>query len=205
MAICRRTTGACLAAAALLVSGCGGGDEGGGGEPAATSQDKPLVTNAVGRVDGSDAFIAINAYRNGDVVGYVCDGKRLGEVLNGSVTDGELALVSDGGAKVTGTMTKESAEGTFTGPDGKALEFTAERPTGDGGAYRAVDKVDGKEVKAGWVVLSNGEQRGLVRVAGSPSPAPKLNTTTLSVQVDGVGTLKPQATDPVTQSSGGMW
>jgi hypothetical protein len=122
----RRRAAAFVVAALLLVCllavGCSRSDDGGDGS---------LVTTLVGRVKASGAFVAINSFRNGDLVAYVCDGKS-GVTLNGDgrTSDGRIGLISKNGAKISGNLSERAASGTFALPDGKRAVFTARPPRG---------------------------------------------------------------------------
>jgi hypothetical protein len=54
------------------------------------------------------------------------------------------------------------------------------------GLYRATANVRNAKVVGGWIVLANGEQVGLLSVAGAPEEAPPLDPTANSVTVGGV-------------------
>ena len=101
---------------------------------------KPLVTSLVADARGSDAFISINSYRNGDLVAYVCDGSD-GVTLNGHGRgrNGAVELISKGGAKLTGRLTEGRATGTFTPRKGKPADFIARPPEGRAIADRMAD------------------------------------------------------------------
>src|SRR5207245_28953 len=73
------------ATAALLITVAALGACGGGG----TSVPKNI--RAVGRVSGSDAFVAVAKYGDG-VDAYVCDGKAVAETFAGNARGGRIDL-----------------------------------------------------------------------------------------------------------------
>jgi hypothetical protein len=132
---------------ALVVVGCSTT----GGAP---TTNQPLPTGSfVGRVAGSDAFVAVDILaENPDgtsspgIQAYVCDGKTLLEWFQGDATNQEVQLLAGGGdvdgASVAGGATltldldKRGLLGTFVSGDGQfALDVEADPASGVAGLY----------------------------------------------------------------------
>ncbi len=146
------------ATAALLIMATIGACGGGG-----TSVPKNI--RAVGRVSGSDTFVAVTKYGSG-IDAYVCDGKTVGETFRGRA-----------GKKVTGR---------FTPTSGPSLAFTAQAAEKPAGLYRARVVANGQTITAGWVLLPDGEQRGTQLMGVVVAPAPVLNGTSNVVRIAGM-------------------
>jgi len=86
--ILRRAATAALLITAAAIGACGGGG---------TSVPKNI--RAVGRVSGSDAFVAVTKYGSG-IDAYVCDGKSVGESFQGQDPGGHFDLRSDDCARL---------------------------------------------------------------------------------------------------------
>lgn len=151
--------------ASLLLAACGGGAQ-------------TVSGSFVGKVDGSDAFIAVVLHTNGEVTAYVCDSSSISEWFKGNVDGTSLDLTNTSGARLTADLTPDSFTGTFTASDGSPLTFTVQQEDEPYGLYRDEDTVDGVDLVAGWIVLPNGDQRGAVSGGGRIVPAPPFNTNT---------------------------
>jgi serine/threonine-protein kinase len=159
--------------ASVLLAACGGAST--------------VSGSFAGRVDGSDAFIAVVVHANGEVTAYVCDGVAISEWFKGSVDGSSLDLTNASGAHLTADLSADSIYGTFALAGGSALNFTTNAVTEPAGLYRAEDTIDGVAYVGGWIVLPDGEERGLVSGGG------KLQTATR-----GSGTLTPGWIDPIS-------
>ena len=102
----------------------------------------PLDGTFVGKVDGTQAFVAVVASpvaqgkKRRDVAVYACDAKRLCEWFSGSTTgNGFWAAAEDGDGEATGELTRKAAEGTIELPEGKTLRYDADRATAAAGLY----------------------------------------------------------------------
>ncbi len=133
--------------------------------------------DSVGRVDGSNALIALVA--DGDqVVAYVCDGDiALGERFRGTLVDGRGELRSAGGATLVVALSGEAATGTFTPVGGTPAAFTTTAATADAGLYFADGRSATGPYAVGWVVLADGTQNGVAAIGEKPAvkkAAPRL-------------------------------
>jgi|CXWL01.1.fsa_nt_gi serine/threonine-protein kinase len=151
--------------ASLLLTACGGAA-------------KPVSGSFVGKVDGSDAFIAVILHKNGEVTAYVCDSADISAWFKGSVDGSSLDLTNADGARLTADLAADSFTGTFTPSGSSPLTFTVTKADQPAGLYRGEDTVDGVDLVAGWIVLPNGDQRGSVSGGGKVVSAPALNTST---------------------------
>ncbi|MEW6240015.1 MAG: hypothetical protein ACOYZ8_15810 [Chloroflexota bacterium] len=151
--------------ASLLLTACGGAAE-------------PVSGSFVGKVNGSDAFIAVVLHTNGAVTAYVCDSVSISEWFKGNVDGASLDLTNASGARLTADLAPDSFTGTFTASDDSPLSFSVQQEDEPYGLYRDEDTVDGVDLVAGWIVLPNGEQRGAVSGGGRIVPAPTFNTDT---------------------------
>jgi hypothetical protein len=119
------------------VAGCGGDGDGDAGAAA-----KVLDGTFVGKLTGTDAFLAVvasPALRGQDkraVTVYVTDGERLNEWFPGSVRSNSFTATADGGdTEAKGKLSGDSATGTIELPNGKTARYTAKRATAASGLY----------------------------------------------------------------------
>jgi hypothetical protein len=125
----------------------------------------------VGEAQGSAAFIALST--DGERVrGYVCDGDgaqaRVSRWLDASLRSDELNVTS-GNIRVRATIAGTKASGTVVNiQDGTSNTFTLTKATGSAGLFRAEGvATNGASFVAGWIILTDGRQKGAVEVAGS--------------------------------------
>jgi hypothetical protein len=173
------TTLSRIAAAAVVLTlaaaGCSDADD---AEPAERETD---AGSFVGKVEGSDAYVAVVVDREGDAVGYVTDGAQSVDLLDGILDEDRARLGNDGGAVLEVTFTEDGASGQFTRPQSPPLTFTAEPSEAPAGLYRSDESfADGLYV-AGWIVLPDGTHRGAVRRYETPLPPGSVDATTFSV------------------------
>jgi hypothetical protein len=138
---------------ALLLAGCGRQSA---TEPAA-------MTTFVSQIAGTESFIGLVTDGRA-VVAYVCDGQSVSHWFRGGVTGGTLNLESAGGARLQATVAETVVQGQFTLPGAAALAFSADPAIEPAGLYRAEHEADDGRYIAGWVVLADGRQRGLVNM-----------------------------------------
>jgi hypothetical protein len=164
---------AALLALLTLAVGCGAGaasaPEGDRAEAGTAEPDgASLAGNFAGKVEGTNAFIAVVVDRENHALAYVCDGKgeesaEVAEWFEGAVADGgSLDLRSEGGAHLVAEVTESGTKGTVTF-SGQEHSFSASPAEEPAGLYRAEETVDGTEYVGGWILLESGEQRGTVK------------------------------------------
>lgn len=154
----RPTTRWVLAVVALgATAACGGGDSG-GGEAAGVRPGTYL-----GKVAGTDAYIALIA--DGDELrgGYLCDSKDISTWLKSAAVDGDEAALASRTDDPVGSATWSGTKVSGTVQVGGANhDFTATLATGDAGLYRKATGTFGEAgfEETGWIVLGDGSLRG---------------------------------------------
>lgn len=124
----------------------------------------PRVHTFVGYVENSDAFVAL-VRADDSVVAYVCDGRKTATWLRGEA-DGRTFDVTAGEARLRAVFERGAITGTFTSAQGGAYPFVARPAAAGGGFYRATATLAGLGYVGGWIVLSDGQQRGAVKRDG---------------------------------------
>jgi serine/threonine-protein kinase len=155
--------------------------------PPGPSPTRAAVPEGVytGRTDDDSSAVAITV-RDDKAIAYVCDGRNVESWLQGDVkADGSLRLTGKGGASLDGKVkgAKEIRGTAHVGSGSHA--FTLGRSKKSSGLYRANSTVAGARIEGGWIVLPDGEQVGILKRDGKPSPAPEIDPETGAVTVDG--------------------
>ncbi|WP_433548334.1 hypothetical protein ACQPZG_27205 [Streptomyces sp. CA-294286] len=136
-----------------------------------------------GRTTDGSAAVSVSV-RDGEAVAYYCDGRTRESWLKGAVKeDGSMRLTGRNGAGLEAS----ARAGTLTGTvavTGREQNFTLVRATKPAGLYRATSQVRGAEVDAGWIVLPDGRQVGILTRDGRPAAAPELDPDTGTALVD---------------------
>jgi len=133
----------------LILSACGGG------QPATEA----LSGAWVGKLEGSDAFVGI-ASNGEEIMAYICDGQTITQWFKGQAVADKLELTS-GSANLQAQLSVDTANGSITLADGQTYNFTADRAAGDAGLYRLEEQANDESWISGWVVLNDGQLRGL--------------------------------------------
>ncbi len=194
----RAWASAAVLAAAAALAGCGGsGDDGSTSGPAQAQSPVAAKGTFVGKVDGSDAYIALVSDTK-RVLGYVCDSKRVSGWFDVAAIRGGTATLSSRGGKPLGqaTFSADGARGELT-IAGARRSFSATPASADAGLYRAahVQRRDGTlgkgEIEVGWVVLPDGTQRGGLNTGTTGAvlvkPAPRLDLGAANISVNVAG------------------
>src|SRR5437016_1882982 len=112
--ILRRMTLVGVAAATVALGACGG-----------SGGNAPDYMGAVGRVRGSDAFVAV-VVGDGKVDAYVCDSRAVAESFVGRAHGDRVDLRSGDGARLQATLGAHQVSGRFTAlGGGSPLAFSA--------------------------------------------------------------------------------
>lgn len=165
-----------MALLAVAVAGCGGGNENKGAAQNGTY---------VGKVKGTNAYVALVSDIKTIAGGYVCDGKKVSTWFGkASVTDSKTKLASRQGAALgEATLSGDHASGQVS-IAGQRHAFSARLASGKAGLYRKANADPGEPGfnkpgfrETGWIVLPNGSLRGDTNLIGSNSllviqPAP---------------------------------
>ncbi|MFI1355348.1 hypothetical protein ACH4TV_17520 [Streptomyces sp. NPDC020898] len=157
--------------------------------PPATPSPSPTkapVPNAdyAGRTDDDSSAVSVSL-RDGRAIAYFCDGRDKESWLKGDVeADGSMKLTGKGGSVLNGTLKGKSIRGTVD-IEGGHYAFTADKAVKPSGLYRATATVRDAEIDGGWIVLSTGDQVGILKRDGKPSPAPRIDPETGAVTIDG--------------------
>lgn len=131
--------------------------------PDGTMEAQSWDNTWVGEVT-DDLFIGIRvAEEYGDepreVTVYLCD-DVVSIILDGELEDDEATLSGDD-AEVSLELVDNEITGTVTLTDGEPASFTAEPATDDAGVYVAQMDVEDGEIIGRWIVLEDGQQRGV--------------------------------------------
>jgi len=132
------------------------------GNTAAATQPA-LAGEFVGRVDGSDAFVAVVA--DGErLFAFVCDGTDDGagvwEWFRGTLDGDHAQLTNAAGQTLVVELAGDAVLGSVTFADGVAYPFVTEAAIGDAGLYRLDETLGDRAVVGGWIVLNDGDLRG---------------------------------------------
>ena len=157
----------------------------------------------VGTVAGTNALVAVES--DGlEVTAYVCDSAKIASWFRGPASGGTPHLVSDDGATFDATLTKGRSTGTVTEPNGHRLSFAAPATTKPA-LFRSDETVNGKRALGGWIIGTNGEQRGAVTFGGLTTPAPNLTAaqigqTTFSIAIPDLFAVQASVVAPANVS-----
>lgn len=158
----------------LSVTGCGDDDDDGN---EAEQTAKPVAGTFVGKVPKGGPFVSVVASpatkgeERRPVTVYVCDARRVCELLAGSATGNDFtANAEDGEGKASGKLTRKTASGSIDLPGEESMRYEAGRATAAAGVYNLT-------------VSANGRIRGA-------SAAGVALTGTSTLPEPGTGTLK---------------
>jgi hypothetical protein len=171
--------------------------------PSAPAVAAPKVAYA-GRVDGGGPFVAL-VVQGDRAIAYLCDGKRIEAWMWGTIEGDHLLLQGAKGASPAAWLAAGRGGGRLTGAvvlGSKRWTFALARATAPSGLYRATAQVRGATVVAGWVVLADGEQVGLVTTDGVAAQAPMLDLDSGTALLDGIA-LTAAPADPSTLTEAG--
>jgi hypothetical protein len=163
----------------------------------AGSQAAPINGNYVAEITGpagSSPFVAVVTTQD-RAIAYICDGEVLAEWFRADLQAGGLFETRSTTKKsgITAQVNAGSVVGAITLETGKVIQFRAMPANGAAGLYRSDDNINNQRFLGGWVVLSNGEQRGAVIGGGSTRPGRKLELRTgfVGANLPELGLLQP--------------
>ena len=165
-------------------------------EPAAAPSPAPARTTPTradftGRVGGGGGSVAV-AVHGDKAIAYVCNGSTVEGWMRGKVENGKLTLTGKNNThltasyhagKVTGDVEAHGTDYSFSVPT------VSKSSSKSSGLYQATAVVQGKTIKAGWIVLGDGTQVGSVEIGESGEKAvtaPKLDVATMTARIGNV-------------------
>ena len=151
-----------------------------------------------GKVEGTDAFIAVVAGAEG-LVAYVCDNGTIGQWFRTDDANGSVVVANEAGAVFSAERSGEQVTGSVQLPDGTEHPFSA--ATASEPVHRSEGFDDTEVGLVGWVTLPSGERRGTALVVPKTTTAKITPTTTASTTTAttvGVPATVPLATKVTT-------
>ena len=152
-------------------------------EPKRTTPTRATYTARVGGGGGSVAV----AVHGSKAIAYVCNGSTVEGWMRGTVRGTKLVLTGKNNAHLTASYHAGKVTGDVKA-HGTDYSFSAPTATKSSGLYEATVSVQGKTIKAGWIVLNDGTQIGSLETdADSDAPtavtAPKLDLATMTARL----------------------
>ena len=163
--------------------------------PAAAPSPAPTRTTPTadftGRVGGGGGSVAV-AVHGDKAIAYVCNGSTVEGWMRGKVEGDKLVLTGKNqthltasyhAGKVTGDVEAHGTDYSFSVPT------VSKSSSKSSGLYQATAVVQGKTIKAGWIVLGDGTQVGSVEIGESGEKAvtaPKLDVATMTARIGNV-------------------
>ena len=134
------------------------------------SVGKPV--SYAGKVPGTNAYIGL-ASQGGVVEAYICDSDKIAVWLKGKATGSSFTASNAANDVVFKATRKGTALVGSVTLGGKTILINTAKVSYPDGLWKAVDVVGKNFVKAGWVLLPDGTQRGaktIVTVVGAVEP-----------------------------------
>ena len=151
----------------------------------------PTRADFTGRVGGGGGSVAV-AVHGDKAIAYVCNGSTVEGWMRGKVENGKLTLTGKNQTHLTASI----HTGTVTGDvEAHGTDYSFSVPTvsksssKSSGLYQATAVVQGKTIKAGWIVLGDGTQIGSLETDESGEDAvtaPKLDVATMTARIGNV-------------------
>jgi serine/threonine-protein kinase len=157
----------------------------------APTRTTPTRADFTGRVGGGGGSVAV-AVHGDKAVAYVCNGSTVEGWMRGTVQGDKLVLTGKNKTHLTasihtGTVTGEvEAHGTDYSFSVSTVSKSSSKSSG---LYQATAVVQGKTIKAGWIVLGDGTQIGSLETdesAKTAVTAPKLDVATMTARIGNV-------------------
>jgi serine/threonine-protein kinase len=157
----------------------------------APTRTTPTRADFTGRVGGGGGSVAV-AVHGDKAIAYVCNGSTVEGWMRGKVDGDKLVLTGKNqthltasyhAGKVTGDVEAHGTDYSFSVPT------VSKSSSKSSGLYQATAVVQGKTIKAGWIVLGDGTQIGSVEINPSGKDAvtaPKLDVATMTARIGNV-------------------
>jgi len=157
----------------------------------APTRTTPTRADFAGRVGGGGGSVAV-AVHGDKAIAYVCNGSTVEGWMRGKVENGKLTLTGKNKTKLTASIHTGTVTGDVEahGTDYSFSVSTVSKSSGkSSGLYQATAVVQGKTIKAGWIVQDDGTQIGSLEIDESGKTAvtaPKLDVATMTARIGNV-------------------
>lgn len=131
----------------------------------------------VGKVENSQAFIAVILSSDQKVMAYTCDSADLAQWFTGKLENGGFKITLPNGRTLEGKLEGNAVIGSL-GLEGKSFSFKSIASSGTAGLYRYAGDIEGNRYLGGWIVDQEGQQRGSV-IGGGGLRASSITPQTL--------------------------
>lgn len=157
----------------------------------APARTTPTRADFTGRVGGGGGSVAV-AVHGDKAIAYVCNGSTVEGWMRGKAAGDKLVLTGKNkthltasyhAGKVTGDVEAHGTDYSFS------VSTVSKSSSKSSGLYQATAEVQGKTIKAGWIVLGDGTQIGSVETdasGGNAVTAPKLDVATMTARIGNV-------------------
>ena len=157
----------------------------------APTRTTPTRADFTGRVGGGGGSVAV-AVHGDKAIAYVCNGSTVEGWMRGKVEGDKLVLTGKNqthltasyhAGKVTGDVEAHGTDYSFS------VSTVSKSSSKSSGLYQATAVVQGKTIKAGWIVLGDGTQIGSLETDKSGEnavTAPKLDVATMTARIGNV-------------------
>jgi len=155
----------------------------------APTRTTPTRADFTGRVGGGGGSVAV-AVHGDKAIAYVCNGSTVEGWMRGKVENGKLTLTGKNQTHLTASIHTSTVTGDVEahGTDYSFSVSTVSKSSSkSSGLYQATAVVQGKTIKAGWIVLGDGTQLGSLEPNAESGEdavtAPKLDLATMTARL----------------------
>ena len=149
-----------------------------------------------GSATNSSVLFAMVTNQYGLLVAYACDGRQVVEWFEGPLQGTIANVVNSDGSSFAAMLTALGAQITLTLKGEQSLRFQITLATKPAGLYQTKQEVNGNVYLAGWVLLPDGRQAGMIQTGDQHYPAPRLDPVRPTVLLPDGATLTPQFVTP---------
>jgi hypothetical protein len=153
----------------------------------APTRTTPTRADFTGRVGGGGGSVAV-AVHGDKAIAYVCNGSTVEGWMRGKVEGDKLVLTGKNQTHLTASYHAGKVTGDVEA-HGTDYSFSVSTVSKSSGLYQATARVQGKTIKAGWIVLGDGTQIGSLETDESGKTAvtaPKLDVATMTARIGNV-------------------
>ena len=153
----------------------------------APTRTTPTRADFAGRVGGGGGSVAV-AVHGDKAIAYVCNGSTVEGWMRGKVDGDKLVLTGKNQTHLTASYHAGKVTGDVEA-HGTDYSFSVSTVSKSSGLFQATARVQGKTIKAGWIVLGDGTQIGSLEedeTGENAVTAPKLDVATMTARIGNV-------------------